>query len=103
MDEYTGKFWSYFLKEKAEKIEKIVNLIWYLRRKLNIKVEKIRGDKSTENKMLQKECENQGMGIVFEYTERDTPEQNGKVERKFGTLYARMSAMLNGARLPERL
>ena len=63
----------------------------------------IRGDISTENKMLQKECENQGMGIVFEYTARPTPEQNVKVERKFATLYARTRSMLNGSRLPEKL
>ena len=43
------------------------------------------------------------MGIGFEYTARATPEQNGKVERKFATLYARTRAMFNGARLPERL
>ena len=36
VDEYTGKCWSYFLKEKTEQIEKIVNLIWDLRMKLNI-------------------------------------------------------------------
>lgn len=35
--------------------------------------------------------------MKFEYTAPDTPQQNGRVERKFQTLYGRVRAMLYGA------
>ena len=35
-----------------------------------------------------------------EFTAPDTPQQNGRVERKFATLYGRVRAMLNRSRLP---
>ena len=34
---------------------------------------------------------------MFEYTARNTPQQNGKVERAFATLFGRVRAMLNQA------
>ena len=41
--------------------------------------------------------------IVFEYTPRDSPEFNGKIERKFATLYRRVRAVLNAAKLTKKL
>ena len=41
--------------------------------------------------------------IAFEYTPRDSPEFNGKIERKFATLYWRVRAVLNAAKLPKKL
>jgi hypothetical protein len=35
----------------------------------------------------------------FEFTAPDSPQQNGKVERKFATLYGRVQAMINDAEL----
>ena len=43
------------------------------------------------------------MGINFKYTAVNTPQQNGRVERKFATLYERVRAMVNGARLNRKL
>jgi hypothetical protein len=43
------------------------------------------------------------LGIQFEYTAPGTLQQNGKVEQKFTTLYARERAMLNHTRLTETL
>jgi hypothetical protein len=42
----------------------------------------------------------QGLGIQFEYTGPGTPQFNGQVERKFATLYSKVPAMLNRAKLP---
>ena len=40
------------------------------------------------------------MGTVIEYTAPYTPQQNGKVERTFPTLFSRAYASCNGAKLP---
>jgi len=45
----------------------------------------------------------QRTGVTFEYTARNTPQQNGKVERKFATLYGRVQSMMNGARFTQSL
>ena len=39
------------------------------------------------------------MGVLFEYTAPNTPQQNGRVERAFANLYGRARSMLNAARL----
>ena len=49
--------------------------------------------------MTEEACLDAGLGIIFEYTAVNTPQQNGRVERKFATLFGRVRAMLNGARL----
>jgi transposase InsO family protein len=38
------------------------------------------------------------MHFKFEYTAPGTPQQNGKIERKFATLYGMNRAMLNAAK-----
>jgi GH18 family chitinase len=53
---------------------------------------------------LEQACQCEGLDIQFEYTAPDgTPQQNGEVERKFATLYARVRAILNQAQLTESL
>jgi hypothetical protein len=37
--------------------------------------------------------------VSFEFTAPNTPQQNGKVERKFATLYGKVRSMLNSAKL----
>ena len=38
--------------------------------------------------------QDEGLGVTFKYTAQNTPQQNGKVERTFATLYSRMRAMM---------
>jgi hypothetical protein len=38
--------------------------------------------------------------IKFEYTTPDAPQQNGKFERKFATLYGKIQSVLNAAGFP---
>jgi hypothetical protein len=59
----------------------------------------IRCDNAGENIALQRECEKAGLGIQFEFTAPGTPQQNGRVERKFATLWGRVRAMMEGAQL----
>ena len=66
---------------------------------INVKI--LRCDDAGENKALEDECKSKGLGIAFEYAGPRTPQRNGKVERKFQTLYGRIRAMLNGAGLQE--
>ena len=40
------------------------------------------------------------MGTIVEYTAPYTPQQNGKVEQAFPTLFGRARAVYNGAKLP---
>ena len=43
------------------------------------------------------------MGTIVEYTAPYTPQQNGKVEFAFPTLFSRARAACNGAKLPIEL
>ena len=43
------------------------------------------------------------MHIKFKYTSSGTPQQNGRIERKFATLYGRVRAMFIGAGIKGRL
>ena len=43
------------------------------------------------------------MGTIVEYTAPYTPQQNGKVECAFPTLFGRARAACNGAKLPVEL
>jgi hypothetical protein len=63
------------------------------------KVAFIRCDKSGGNHDLQNQIKDNHPKLVcqFEFTAPDSPQQNGKVERKIATLYGRVRAMLNEA------
>jgi len=50
-----------------------------------------------------KALDNEGMDIKFEFTARQTPQQNGKVERAFATLYGRMRAMMAAAKWDDNM
>ena len=43
---------------------------------------------------MKKKAEKEGLGIKFEYTSRETPQQNRKVERGFATVNGRARAMM---------
>ncbi len=66
-------------------------------------VKYIRCDNAGENVALEMACKQEGLGIKFEYTAPGTPQQNGRVERKFATMYGKVRAMLNDAKLTAAL
>ena len=70
--------------------------IWIkgLKTKYGIDVKYIRLDNSGENRSLQKECEKQNVGIIFEFTAPGTPQQNSVVEMKIPTFMGRSRAMM---------
>ena len=62
----------------------------------------IRCDNAGENKALEIACIDKELGIVFEYTAPGTPQQNGVVERAFGTMLGNTKAIMNGAGFDEK-
>ena len=68
-------------------------------KKHRIEIKRIKLDNSGENKSLQKECEKQNLGIIFEFTAPGTPQQNSIAERRIPTLMGRARAMLMQAGL----
>ena len=91
VDDCTDMSWSYFKKKKSETADKIISLIKDLKCRHGIVVRIVCCDNAGENLALRRTCEKEGLGIRFELTAPGTPQQNGKVERKFVTLYGRMS------------
>jgi transposase InsO family protein len=103
LDENTSYKWSFFLKTKSDQVQVLIEHIMDLEAKEGVKVKYIRCDNAGENLSLEKECKRRGLGITFEYTAPNTPQQNGKVERAFATLYGRVRAMLNQASLTSKM
>ena len=85
---------SFFLKRKSDQIDMIPIWIKELKAKYGIDIKYVRLDNSGENRSLQKECEKQNLGIIFEFTAPGTPQQNSVVERKIPTLMVRSRAMM---------
>jgi hypothetical protein len=50
-----------------------------------------------ENFALEKEFKRQNFDMKFEYSGPRMPQRNGKVERKFQTVYGRICSFLNDA------
>jgi hypothetical protein len=88
IDDFSSYCWSYFLKKMDESKDKLVKLIKELKNE-NIQVIFLSLDDARENYALEKECKQQNLAFKFEYSGSRTPQRNGKVERKFQTLYAR--------------
>ena len=82
VDELSDCSHSFFLKKKSDQIEMIPIWIKELKAKYGIDIKYIRLDKSGENRSLQKECDKQNLGIIYEFTAPGTPQQNSVVERK---------------------
>ena len=99
VDQATNMKWSFFLKKKDQQVGVIIDLVKNLRKLKPRTARYIRCDNAGENKSLEKQMQKEGMGTTFEYTPRHTPQQNGKVERNFATLYGRMRAMMKSAAL----
>ena len=70
---------------------------------MKIKVKMIRMDNGGKNKFLQKSLKQEEFDIDFQYTEAGTPQQNGRVEQKFATLYEKVRSILNLARITQGL
>lgn len=99
VDQASGFKWTRFLKSKDELADEMINLIREIKGDgKNPKY--IRLDNAGENLNLsEKLVKNDIYNIDIEYTAPATPPHNGIVERSFGTLYSKVRAMLNVAKL----
>jgi hypothetical protein len=80
LDHATDMVWSMFLRAKSETTERLLVFIKKMKdRKNPVKI--IRLDNSEENQRLRKKT--QHMKIIYEFITSHTPQQNGRVERKY--------------------
>ena len=94
VDEFSDYTHIFFLKKKSDQIKILHMWIKGIAKKHRIEIKRIRLDNSGENKSLQKECDKQSLGIIFEFTAPGTPQQNSVAERRIPTLMGRARAML---------
>ena len=94
VDEFSDYTHSFFLNKKSDQIKILPMWIKGIAKKHRIEIKRIRLDNSGENKSLQKECDKQNLGIIFEFTAPGTPQQNSIAERRIPTLMGRARAML---------
>jgi hypothetical protein len=99
--EYTSYIWSYFLAANSELSGTVTNFLKKFQKEHNLKVKFMRLDNSGENKILQQDVDKDPeLKLQFEFTSLYTPRQNGKIERKFATLWGKVRAQFNSAKLP---
>ena len=82
------------MSKKSDQIKMIPMWIRGLSRKYGIEIKRIMLDNSGENRSLQKECDKQNLGVIFEFRAPGSPQQNSVAERKIPTLVGRARAML---------
>ena len=83
VDKFSDCSHSFFLKRKSDQIERISIWIKELKAKYGIDIKYIRLDNRGENKSLQKECDKQNLGIIFEFTAPGTPQQIQLLKEKY--------------------
>ena len=102
-DEYSHKKFPVFLKKKSDLEEKLKQTLLQIYSLHEVKVKIIRMDNAGENQHIQEMILNHHllhqMGTKIEFTAPFTPQQNGKIERVFPTLFARVQASFNAAKL----
>jgi hypothetical protein len=102
VDEYTDYFWSFVMKNKSDIMARIKTLLTNLKIANQI-IKFIRCDNAGKNMTMRNDPEIESFGIKFAFLGPRTPQRNGKVDRKFQTLYGRIRAMLNGGGLEGEL
>ncbi len=103
MDDHSGFLMSRFLKQKSDLAEQGSMLIKVLGDQQRINTKLVRCGNAGENKTMEEACAKLGLGTKFEYTAVGTLQQNGRVERKFATLYGRIRSMMIDAGIKEKL
>ena len=94
IDKFSDCSHSFFLKRKSDQIDMICIWTRKLKAKHGIDIKYVRLDNSGEERSLQKECDKQILGIIFEFTAPGTPQPNSVVERKIHTLKGRSRAIM---------
>jgi len=100
VNDATDFSFSLFLKMKDQMSKAMISLIQELKDSENIIVKMIQCNNLGENITFQAAAKEEGLGLHFEFTAHQTPQQNGHIECKFATLFGRrVQSMLNSAGL----
>jgi len=106
VDDTTGYTWSHFIEKKSHTPKNLRTLA----RRLNDRgnpVKYIRMDDAGEVKKFVEDCKGATeeclRKIQVEHTSRDSPQFNGKVEKKITVITRQIKSALNAARLTEDL
>ena len=94
VDEFSDSTHSFSRNRKSDQIKIIPMWTRGLSKKYIFEIKRIRHDNSGENKSLQRECDKENLGIIFEFTAPGTPQQNSVAQRRIPTLMSRARAML---------
>ena len=91
VDDATDMTWGRMLKSKKQQVPSLMEFLRQMKSR-GTPVKYIRCDNAGENKTLAAECKKSSdlNDIQFEFTPRDSPQFNGKIERKFATIFGRM-------------
>ena len=102
VDDATNLTWSFFLQQKNATAKEMFTLLKHLHSN-GVIIKYIRCDNAGENVALETMIKTDPdlKHIQFEYTPRDSPQYNGKVERKIAILHGRVRAVLTAAGVPE--
>ena len=73
VDKATDMKWSYFIKHKDNQCDILINFIKNKRKEHLKSGTYVRCDNAGEYKTFEKKAEKEGLGIKFEYTNRETP------------------------------
>jgi transposase InsO family protein len=93
MDEYSGYLWSYFFCHRSDLTVTITAFVKMFPPTFDKNIVRFCCDNAWENKTFQETLkEDMPYEIQFEYTASHTPQQNGRIERKFATLYRKIRA-----------
>lgn len=95
------KFSDFFLS-KDGMVEPTIEKIHHLK-DMDIGPHYLRMDNAGENLLLQKRAESKDwkLGLEYEFTARDTPQQNALAEIGFSVIGSRAKAMMNRANIPD--
>ena len=103
-DEFTKFIWSKFLKVKSDLPQTMLDWTTGEEKKGSMIVGKYRCDNAPEHYTFQTLAKSKlKTNKTFQFTAPHTPEHNGRVERKYATLFGKVRAMLNEALLPPYL
>ncbi|MGL4342651.1 MAG: reverse transcriptase domain-containing protein, partial [Lactococcus lactis] len=103
-DEFTKFIWSKFLKLKSDLPQTMLEWTTGEEKKGSMVVSKYRCDNAPEHYTFQQLIKSEVQTHkTFQFTAPHTPEHNGRVERKYATLFGKVRAMLNEALLPAYL
>ena len=101
VDERTGVTFTEFYATKKGMIEPILELLHKMISK-GTNVKYIRMDNAEENKKLQARSQSKDWKLLleFEYTARNTPQQNSSVEVKFAAIASRGRVKIHRGNMP---